>query len=104
MERIHRDNIFHSSIFDNKKGTINRLVSAPDTLHSYESVSADAWNYKKYLSKTICQIKGIYSATPFALDEYLNINVKQCLNSLIHPNLLRKAVMRNLCVDTFVPI
>lgn len=106
MERIHGDNIFHSSLTDNeKKQTIDRLVAALDTLHNYESAPADAWDiYKEYFSKTIYRLRSIYSAIPFAFNDFITINGRKCINVLRHPHILRRSVMDNLLVDKFVPI
>lgn len=106
MERIYGDNIFHSSLTENeKKAAIDNLVRALDTLHTYDSAPADAWDiYKEYFSKTIYRLRSIQDAIPFAFDEYITINDKSCINVLRRPHILRKSVMENLFIKQFVPI
>lgn len=106
MQRIRGDNIFHASLSDSeKRATIDRLVTALDTLHRYDSIPADAWDiYREYFAKTLERLRSIQDVLPFASEETILINGTPCLNLLRNPHILRKAVMDNLLTETFVPI
>ena len=98
LDFIDGTNIFLADLNkEQKKTTLDRLVEGLSKMHSYETAPSSAWDiYTEYFKKTIFRLQTIQFAIPFAFDEKIKINGKECINVLYHPQLLRQAVLKTL--------
>jgi len=98
LEYINGTNIFLAQLDEQqKKQTLDRLISVLSTMHRYESVPSNAWDiYTEYFKKTIHRLQTIQSALPFAFDKTIKINGKKCINVLRRHHVLRTAVLNHL--------
>lgn len=107
LEFIDGKNIFLANLDEKQKTeTLDKIVQALSEMHSFETVSASAWDiYTEYFKKTIFRMQSIQYAIPFAFDEYITINGKRCLNVLYNPHTLRAAVLGTLMnIKSYHPI
>lgn len=107
IEYIDGTNIFLAKLsVEQKQETLDRIISALSTMHSFDSAPALAWDiYTEYFKKTIHRLQTIQFAIPFAFDNTIQINGKTCLNILSSHHVLRTAVLNNLMnIKTYGPI
>ncbi|MCR5238323.1 MAG: NTP transferase domain-containing protein [Lachnospiraceae bacterium] len=106
MQRINGDNIFRARLNDEqKKQTIDRLVTSLEELHGYETVQADHFALEEdYYTKTLRRICGIREVIPFTDREFIMINGKKCRNVFFFENELREDVHKHLFNAHFGPI
>lgn len=106
LEYIDGTNVFLADLSEEqKKQTLDSIVSALCDMHSLDSTNASAWDiYTEYFQKTIHRLQTIQFALPFAFDKTIQINGADCLNVLCSPHILRKAVLDNLMnIKTYAP-
>ncbi|MDR2778460.1 MAG: phosphotransferase [Rickettsiales bacterium] len=107
LEYIDGTNIFLAELStEQKRQTLDRIISTLSTLHGYETAPASAWDmYTEYFGKTIHRLQTIQYVLPFGFDRTIRINGKDCVNILYYPHLLRKAVLDTLMnIKSYVPI
>ena len=107
IEFINGTNIFLAQLdSEQKKQTLDRMIHALTTMHSYDAAPASAWDiYTEYFKKTIHRLQTIQYALPFGFDEFITINGKKCTNVLYNSHQLRNAVLNTLMdIKTYHPI
>lgn len=106
MEYISGASIFATPMTDEqKKSTLDKIVSALSKLHGYKSVPASAWDlYTEYFKKTVHRLQTIATALPFAFDKTIKINGIECRNVLRSQHLLRQVVLDELMDTHYGPI
>ena len=107
LERIHGTNIFLSQLNEQQKAdTLNRLIEAVTQMHSLASAPASMEDIRtEYFGKTIARLRSIESALPFAEQESIRINGRDCMNVLRTPERLESAVERTLVgIKAYCPI
>lgn len=107
MEFIDGTNVFLADLDEKQKEqTLDRIVDGLSKMHGYETAPASAWDlYTEYFKKTIHRLLSIQYALPFAFDETIKINGKECINVLAKPHKLRNAVLKTLMnIKNYCPI
>ncbi len=106
MKRIHGDNIFKASLSnEEKRKTIDRIVTALNTLHNYEKAAPDFYGLEEdYYTKTLKRLHSIREVLPFSNDESILINGVSCKNVLTNEEAFHSDVRENLFSADFGPI
>ncbi len=106
MSRIDGTNIFLANLSQGEKiKTIKSLFKHLNTLHSYQTQSADKMDLvNEYFTKTIDRLNSISLVLPFAEREFIKINGKICKNPLKFQLNFKKLVETKLMQTKFCPI
>lgn len=99
MEKIDGENIFRTDLSpEEKKKVIDNLISSLEKLHGLKRVPADVFSVMDaYYEKTVRRIASVRDLIPFADQEYIRINGKNCRNPYLHKAQLRERVKELLC-------
>ena len=99
MQRIDGENIFRTNLsIAEKRTVIDRLVTSLERLHTLASAPADMFSIlDAYYYKTIKRIESVRDLIPFAADEYIRINGKNCRNPYFYKAQFRQRVKELLC-------
>lgn len=106
MERINGENIFLTeSNIERKEIILKNLLNAINKMHNLEMREANNDDIiTEYYSKTIDRINSIKDVVPFANDEFITINGKNCKNPNIYCEEFKQYVEQNLLKTVFCPI
>ena len=99
MELIQGKNIYEygNLSYDSKRCILRQIVDCLEQVHSLESIPADSESYRTaYLEKTYERLKKVRNLVPFANDEIVIVNGKQCRNIFYHQEELESLVMQYL--------
>lgn len=99
MELIQGKNIYEygNLSYDSKRSILRQIVDCLEQVHSLESIPADSESYRTaYLEKTYERLKKVRNLVPFANDEIVIVNGKQCRNIFYHQEELESLVMQYL--------
>ena len=82
MEQIKGKNIYECNFtYESRKNILEKLVKTLRNLHMLETVPADSFSLSEaYYNKTIERLLRIRDLIPFANDEIITINNKECRN------------------------
>lgn len=97
MEKVDGKNIYaYTDIpFADKKEILNRMISCLRKIHALESVPADRDSYREaYIGKTYSRLEKVRNLVPFANDETVIINGRQCRNVFFVKEALEEKVMQ----------
>lgn len=99
MEYIRGKNLYECDMgYEEKKKTLQKIVSALEILHNSEKVSADSFSVKEaYYRKTMRRLSQIEDMVPFAREKMIIINGKKCRNVLFHKRELEKKLEQLRC-------
>lgn len=100
MEKIDGDNIYRVELGEEeKKKVIDSLIASLNKLHSFASEPADNFSIMEtYYHKTFNRIDKVRNLIPFAGEESIEINGKDCRNPFFYRDEIRKLVEK-LCID-----
>ena len=96
MERIRGRNIYELAdcTYEYKKEVLEKIVGCLRQLHARQSVPVDEGSYRKaYLDKTFERLEKVRALVPFADDETVTVNGRQCRNVFYHRDELERLVM-----------
>lgn len=101
MEYIKGKNIYDGEYeYNDKKRILTSLIEALHGLHQPEQVAADSFSMKEaYYDKTMDRLSKIEHLVPFAEDDVIIVNKKQCRNIFRHRRLLEKKLDDLTCKD-----
>lgn len=97
MERIDGENIYayDNLPFSKKKEILTRIVECLRAVHEIGRVPADADScYEAYIGKTFERLNKVHRLVPFAEDEKITVNGKQCRNVFFYRTRLEKLVKK----------
>lgn len=97
MERIEGKNIYEYSdiSIDEKKDILRQLIDCIEQIHAMGSIPADRDSYKAaYLDKTYERLNKVRRLVPFADDENVIVNGKQCRNIFYHREEVEYMIMQ----------
>jgi D-arabinose 5-phosphate isomerase GutQ len=97
MEKIDGNNIYeYSDIpFEEKKNILRQIVDCLKNVHGLGSVKADEESYRSaYLDKTYDRLQKVRYLVPFANNETIKINGRECRNVFFHKDELDSMVMQ----------
>lgn len=103
MEKIEGKNIYEYDYFtyEEKKTVLKRLIDSLNSLHDLKKIPADSFSLKEaYYNKTINRLAKIRDLVPFANQETIIINGKECRNVFFHKRELEKRLESIKC-DNF---
>uniref|UniRef100_UPI0022E02AD0 nucleotidyltransferase family protein n=1 Tax=Enterocloster aldenensis TaxID=358742 RepID=UPI0022E02AD0 len=99
MEKIKGENIFKTNLtIEEKRIVVDNLVHSLEKLHSLKRTSADVFSIMEaYYHKTIKRLESVRDLIPFADQEYIRINKKNCRNPYFYKDEFRRKVKDLLC-------
>lgn len=99
MEYIQGKNIYEYNLSDSeKKEILQKLIGALHQLHQADSVLADSFSMKEaYYNKTMERLSRIEDLVPFARNERIRINGKECRNVFFHKRELERKLEKLTC-------
>lgn len=94
MERIQGKNIYEYQLeYDQKLEILETLVLALGKLHAAGQIQADSFSVKEaYYNKTIRRLALVRDLIPFADQQVITVNGKQCRNVYFYKRKLEKAL------------
>lgn len=99
MEEIKGKNIYeYSNIpYEKKQEILKQIVACLNNIHNLGSVQAEEASYRvAYLDKTYDRLKKVRFLVPFANDENVTVNGRQCRNIFYHMDEVKALVMKYL--------
>lgn len=99
MEKIDGKNIYEypDIPFEKKKDTLREIVGCLKGVHELDSCETDEESYRNaYLDKTYMRLQKVRYLVPFANDETVNVNGRECRNIFYHKDEVEKMVMKYL--------
>ncbi len=96
MERIDGRNIYEYGQLpiEKKKEILKQIVDCLKGVHELEAIPSDEASYRNaYLDKTYDRLKKVRHLVPFADDEIVVVNGKECRNIFYHQKEVEKLVM-----------
>lgn len=99
MEYIKGKNIYECQLsYEDKKGILEKLISALHQLHQSDSIVSDSFSIKEaYYHKTMERLKKIEDLVPFARERTIRVNGKECRNVYFHKRELEKKLEQLTC-------
>lgn len=101
MEYIRGKNIYEYRLsYIEKKKILSKLIQALESLHQGECVPADSFSMKEaYFYKTMERLKDVEELIPFAHDQYIRINGKNCRNVYFYKRKLEQKLEQLKCKE-----
>lgn len=99
MEKIDGKNIYeYADIpYEKKKDILKQIIDSLKSVHAIGSVPTDEESYRiAYLDKTYDRLKKVRYLVPFANDEIIMVNGRECRNIFYHKDEVEKLVMQYL--------
>ena len=99
MEKINGHNIFEYRLTkEEKKVVLDRIINTLSSLHAIESVPTDYFSiYDAYVQKTLKRLDTIRNLIPFADQQYIRINGKNCRNIYYYREEFKKLFSNYTC-------
>lgn len=99
MEYIKGRNIYECDFpFAEKRRILEALVSTLKQLHNSGSIAADSFSLKEaYFNKTIQRLSKIRELVPFAGDQYVRVNGRNCRNVFFYKDRLERSLSKIQC-------
>ena len=99
MEKIDGKNIYEypDIPFEKKKDILREIVVCLKSVHELGRTACDEESYRNaYLDKTYDRLKKVRYLAPFANDETVTVNGRECRNIFYHKDEVEKMVMKYL--------
>ena len=102
MELIHGKNIYEYQLSHDKKAKILcKIVTSLKELHKKELIPTDESSiYEAYYNKTMMRLKKIEKLVPFAQNQYVKINGRNCKNIFFYKKDFENKILKLNC-DSF---
>ena len=99
MEYINGKNIYEYQLsYAKKRNLLEKLVQALQEVHQSGCIDADLFSVKEaYYYKTMKRLREVENLIPFAKDQYIRINGKNCRNVYFYKRELEKKLERIKC-------